>query len=46
MDISEIMGYITVGFIIAYFVWMFAYDPKDEPKTLDYEEEEEETRED
>lgn len=43
MGISEIMGYITVGFIVAYFVWMFAYEDKDaDPNKVYYPEEENE----
>ncbi len=43
MGISEIVGIITLVGIVVYFIWMFVYNPGDEPeKTLDYEEEENE----
>ncbi|MGC8650185.1 MAG: hypothetical protein ACP5S8_04380 [Hydrogenobaculum sp.] len=43
MGISEIVGVITLAGIVVYFIWMFVYDPKEEPnKTFDYEEEENE----
>ena len=43
MGISEIVGFITVGFIVVYFVWMFIYEDKDtdQNKVLDYDEEDE-----
>ncbi len=46
MDIAEIVGYITVGFIIVYFAWMFAYEDKDaDPNKVYYPGEEEEEEE-
>ncbi|GAB6078757.1 hypothetical protein [Hydrogenobaculum acidophilum] len=43
MSISEIVGVITLVSIVVYFIWMFVYDPGEEPnKSFDYEEEENE----
>ncbi len=43
MGISEIAGVITLVGIVVYFIWMFVYDPGNEPdKPLDYDEEESE----